>query len=86
MRGYNRKQKNNNNTGTLPSATDSRGTFAVCHRRQISHVAATCATWEQTHLVNLPSVADGKELGLLTHLLTSGLGSFVVRQRLPLAT
>ena len=44
----------------LPSAADGKGAFAVCRGRQRSHAAATCAPWELTHLVSLPTAADGK--------------------------
>ena len=44
----------------LPSAADGKGTFPVCRGWQRSHAAATCAPWELTHLVSLPTAADGK--------------------------
>ena len=59
--GFNKKQKKSQYAGSLPSATDGNGLFAVSRRRQRSDVAASCASWELTHLVNLPTVADGKE-------------------------
>ena len=46
--------------GSLPSATDGNGHFAVYRGRQRRHVASSCASWELTHLVSLPTVADGK--------------------------
>ena len=60
--GFNKKQKKSQYAGSLPSATDGNGLFAVCRGRQRSHVAANCASWELTHLVSLPTVADGKDL------------------------
>ena len=59
--GFNKKQKNRQYAGSLPSATDGKELFAVYRGRQRSHVAANCASWELTHLVSLPTVADGKE-------------------------
>ena len=61
MVGYKKKQKKRGNAGSLPSATNGNGLFAVRRGRQRSHVAANCASWELTHLVSLPTVADGKE-------------------------
>ena len=79
MVGYKKKQeKKSQYTGSLPSATDGNGFFAVSHGRQRSHVAANCASWELTHLLIclqwqttkvgriLPSAADGKVLPLAT--------------------
>ena len=54
-------EKKRQYAGSLPSATDGKELFAVRRRRQRSHVAANCASWELTHLVSLPTVADGKE-------------------------
>ena len=59
--GFNKKQKKSQYAGSLSSATDGNGIFAISRRRQRSHVAANCASWELTHLVSLPTVADGKE-------------------------
>ena len=56
-----KNRKKSQYAGSLPSATDGNGLFAVCRRRQRSHVAANCASWELTHLVSLPTVADGKD-------------------------
>jgi hypothetical protein len=44
----------------LPTAADGKGNFANSRGRQSSHVAATCASWELTHLASLPTAADGK--------------------------
>ena len=52
--GFNKKQKKN------PICR----LFAVCGGRQRSHVAANCASWELTHLVSLPTVADGKDFAI----------------------
>ena len=49
---------------SLSSATDGNGLFAVRRGRQRSHVAANCASWELTHLVSLPTVADGKDFAV----------------------
>ena len=62
--GFNKKQKKSQYAGSLPSATDGNGLFAVCRGRQRSHVAANCASWELTHLVSLPTVADGKDFAV----------------------
>ncbi len=59
--GFNKKQKKRQYAGSLPSATDGKELFAVRRRRQRSHVAANCASWELTHFVSLPTVADGKD-------------------------
>ena len=59
-----KKQKKRQYAGSLPSATDGNGLFAVSRRRQRSHVAANCASWELTHLVSLPTVADGKDFAV----------------------
>ena len=59
--GFNKKQKKSQYAGSLPSATDGNGLFVVCRGRQRGHVASSCASWELTHLVSLPTVADGKE-------------------------
>ena len=59
--GFNKKQKKSQYADSLPSATDGNGLFAVYRGRQRGHVASSCASWELTHLVNLPTVADGKE-------------------------
>ena len=64
MVGYKKKTQKRGNAGSLPSATDGNGLFAVCHGRQRGHVASSCASWELTHLVSLPTVADGKELAM----------------------
>ena len=53
-------KKNRKKEAPLPSAADGKGSFAVCRGRQRSHAAATCAPWELTHLVSLPTAADGK--------------------------
>ena len=55
-----KKQKKSQYAGSLPSATDGNGLFANSRRWQMRHVAANCASWELTHLVSLPTVADGK--------------------------
>ena len=55
-----KNRKNSQYAGSLPSATDGNGLFAVSHRRQRSHVAANCASWELAHLVSLPTVANDK--------------------------
>ena len=60
MVGYKKKQKKRGNAGSLPSATDGNGLFAIRGGRQRSHVATTCASWQLTHLVSLPTAADGK--------------------------
>ena len=60
-----KNRKKSQYAGSLPSATDGNGLFAVCRGRQRSHVAANCASWELTHLVSLPTVADGKEYTIL---------------------
>ena len=78
MVGYKKKKKKRGNAGSLPSATNGNGLFAVRRGRQRSHVATTCASWQLTHLVSLPTVADGK--GLMLFAVSHG------RQRLPLAT
>ena len=62
--GFNKKQKKSQYAGSLPSATDGNGLFAVCSGRQRGHVAANCASWEMTHLVSLPTVADGKDFAV----------------------
>ena len=62
--GFNKNRKNSQYAGSLPSATDGKELFAVCGRRQRSHVAANCASWELTHLVSLPTVADGKDFAV----------------------
>ena len=59
-----KNRKNSQYAGSLPSATDGKELFAVCRRRQRSHVAANCASWELTHLVSLPTVADGKDFAV----------------------
>ena len=74
--GIRKKRKKRGNAGSLPSATDGNGLFAVRGGRQRSHVATTCASWQLTHLVSLPTVADGKSLMLF--VVSGG------RQRLPL--
>ena len=56
-----KNRKKSQYAGSLPSATDGNGLFAVSRRRQRSHMAANCASWELTHLVSLPTVADGKD-------------------------
>ena len=79
MVGYKKnRRKKRGNAGSLPSATDGNGLFAVRGGQQRSHVATTCASWQLTHLVSLPTVADGK--GLMLFAVSHG------RQRLPLAT
>ena len=59
-----KNRKNRQYAGSLPSATDGKELFAVRRRRQRSHVAANCASWELTHLVSLPTVADGKDFAV----------------------
>ena len=59
-----KNRKNRQYAGSLPSATDGKELFAVCRGRQRSHVAANCASWELTHLVSLPTVADGKDFAV----------------------
>ena len=78
MVGYKKKTQKRGNAGSLPSATDGNGLFAVRGGRQRSHEATTCASWQLTHLVSLPTVADGK--GLMLFAVSHG------RQRLSLAT
>ena len=51
-----KNRKKSQYAGSLPSATDGNGLFAVCRGRQRGHVASSCASWELTHLVNLPTV------------------------------
>ena len=71
MVGYKKKQKKEAMQALCrlpPTATGGR---------QRSHVATTCASWQLTHLVSLPTVADGK--GLMLFAVSGG------RQRLPLA-
>ena len=58
--GFRKNKKKSQYTGSLPSATDGNGLFAVRRGRQTGHVAANCASWELTHLASLPTVADGK--------------------------
>ena len=62
--GFNKKQKKTQYAGSLLSATDGTGLFAVCRGRQRGHMASSCASWELTHLVSLPTVADGKEFAV----------------------
>ena len=62
--GFNKKQKKSQYAGSLPSATDGKALFAVCRGRQRGHVASSCASWELTHLVSLPTVADGKDFAV----------------------
>ena len=59
-----KNRKNRQYAGSLPSATDGKELFAVCRGRQRNHVAANCASWELTHLVSLPTVADGKDFAV----------------------
>ena len=59
-----KNRKKTQYAGSLPSATDGNGPFAVCRGRQRSHVASSCASWELTHLVSLPTVADGKDFAV----------------------
>ena len=59
-----KNRKNRQYAGSLPSATDGKELFAVCRGRQRSHVAANCASWELTHLVSLPTVADDKDFAV----------------------
>ena len=59
-----KNRKKSQYAGSLPSATDDNGLFAVSRRRQTSHVAASCASWKLTHLVSLPTVADGKDFAI----------------------
>ena len=59
-----KNRKKSQYAGSLPSATDGNGLFAVSRRRQRSHVAANCASWELTHLVSLPTVADDKDFAI----------------------
>ena len=65
--GLKKIEKKSQYAGSLPSATDGKGLFAISSGRQRRHVAATCAPWELTLLANLPTVADGKGS---THLPT----------------
>ena len=62
--GFKKTGKKSHYAGSLPSATDGKELFAVRRRRQRSHVAANCASWELTHLVSLPTVADGKDFAI----------------------
>ena len=56
-----KQKKKRQYAASLPSATDGNGLFANSCGRQRKHVAANCASWELTHLVSLPTVADVKE-------------------------
>ena len=58
--GLKKIEKKSQYAGSLPSATDGNGLFANSRGRQMRHVAANYASWELTHLVSLPTVADGK--------------------------
>ena len=71
-----KNRKNRQYAGSLRPATDGKELFAARRGRQRSHVATTCASWQLTHLVSLPTVADGKGL----KLFAASRG----RQRLPL--
>src|SRR3954468_809257 len=62
--GFKKTEKKSQYAGSLPSATDGKGFFAVSRGRQRSHVAANCASWELTNLVSLPTVADGKDFAV----------------------
>ena len=62
--GFKKNREKSQYAGSLPSATDGNGLFAVCRGRQRRHVASSCASWELTHLVSLPTVADGKDFAI----------------------
>ena len=62
--GFTKTEKKRQYAGSLPSATDGNGLFAVCRGRQRRHVASSYASWELTHLVSLPTVADGKDFAI----------------------
>ena len=62
--GFNKNRKKSQYAGSLPSATDGNGLFAVGRGRQRRHVASSCASWELTRLVSLPTVVDGKDIAI----------------------
>ena len=55
-----KNRKKRQYAGSLPSATDGKGLFAISSGRQRGHVAGNCASGRLTNLVSLPTVADGK--------------------------
>ena len=44
--GFKRTRKKSQYAGSLPSATDGKGLFAISSGRQRGHVAGNCASWE----------------------------------------
>ena len=62
--GFNKKQKKQTICRLFAVCHRRQRAFAVCRGRQRSHVAANCASWELTHLVSLPTVADGKDFAV----------------------
>ena len=62
--GFNKKQKKQTICRLFAVCHRRQRAFAVCRGRQRSHVAANCASWELTHLVSLPTVADGKDFAI----------------------
>ena len=58
--GFKKTEKMSQYAGSLASATDGKGLFAISSGRQRGHVAGNCASWELTHLVSWPTVADDK--------------------------
>ena len=59
--GFRKNKKKSQYTGSLSSAPDGNGLFAVRRGWQTGHMAANYASWELIHLANLPTVADRKE-------------------------
>ena len=62
--GFNKKQKKQTICRLFAVCHRRQRAFAVCRGRQRSHVAANCASWELTHLVSLPTVADDKDFAV----------------------
>ena len=62
--GFNKKQKKEPICRLFAVCHRRQRAFAVCRGRQRSHVAANCASWELTHLVSLPTMADGKDFAV----------------------
>ena len=46
MVGLKKTEKKRQYAGSLPSATDGKGLFAISSGRQRGHVAGNCASWE----------------------------------------
>ena len=44
--GLKKQEKKRQYVGSLPSATDGKGLFAISSGRQRGHVAGNCASWE----------------------------------------